>query len=67
MTAAPATGYRFASWSDGGAQSHTVAVTSDMSLTATFAVQTYAVTFHRDMTNSNVTSITANAGTSIAN
>ena len=43
-----------------------VTVTSDMLLTATFAAQNYTVTFHRDMTNGNVTSITADAGTSIA-
>ena len=37
VTATPATGYHFVSWSDGGAQTHTVTVNNNMSLTATFA------------------------------
>ena len=38
VSATPNAGYHFVSWSDGGAQTHTVTVNSNMSLTATFAV-----------------------------
>lgn len=41
VNAVPSTGYIFRAWSDGGAQSHDVTVTSDMSLTATFEQNTY--------------------------
>lgn len=36
VVATPETGYRFVSWSDGGAQTHDVTVNSDINLTATF-------------------------------
>ena len=36
ISAVPANGYEFVSWSDGGAQTHTITVTSDVTLTAVF-------------------------------
>lgn len=45
VAATASTGYKFSSWSDGGAQTHTVSVTSSVSLTAYFQKLSYTVTF----------------------
>ena len=37
VSATPTTGYHFVSWSDGGSQTHSVTVNSNMTITATFA------------------------------
>ena len=44
ITATPATGYKFVKWSNGSTKAtETITVTSDLSLTAEFAIKTYTV------------------------
>lgn len=59
VTAVPATGYRFVQWSDGDKNASRTAtnVKADLSVTATFAVQTFTLTYGVDA-NGSVTGTT---------
>lgn len=66
VNATPKSGYRFVRWSDGGAQSHYVTMTSNKSLTAYF--EAYSVTGDEIFTGTALTSSTywrANGSSSI--
>jgi uncharacterized repeat protein (TIGR02543 family) len=43
VAATPSTGYTWSSWSDGGAQSHSILVDGNKSLTAAFTLNSYSV------------------------
>lgn len=48
VTASPTEHYHFSSWSDNGKQSHTVGLTSDVTLTATFAIDRHTITLNKN-------------------
>lgn len=67
ILATPGSGYVFTSWSDGGAMTHDITITGDVTLTATFkAVQgtTYTITVDSGTNGSIVGNTTIESGTS---
>jgi hypothetical protein len=54
VSATPAEGYEFVSWSDGGDQTHSVTVTEGMTLSAVFAKQTFEISVPSSVDNGSV-------------